>query len=110
MAEKKTTHVKKDDTDVSLTGLLMDSVIRGVQSFIDGALESVRQMVQTFTGRVARQVLLLCFAFVGMVFLLVGFSQLLSAAYHIPGLGAVIIGVFVLVIVLTMYIFDRNKQ
>lgn len=110
MTEKKATHTKKEKaTDTSLMKLLIDVVVRSVQSFVDGTIENVRQMTQAFTKRVARQVFLFCFALLGIVLLLVGLAQLLSAVYGVPGIGAMIMGMFILTIVLVVYLFDHNK-
>lgn len=109
MTEKKTTHTKKEDSGAGIAGLLLDGAIRGIQSFIDGALQSVEQKVQSITKRVAEQILLFCLTILGIVFLLVGLSQLLSATYGVPGSGESMVGVFILVTVLMVYLFDRKK-
>lgn len=108
MTEKKTTQTKKNDTDMSLTGLLMDSVVRGIQSFIDGAIESVEQAVHAFMKKTAQQVFLFALAFFGIIFLLVGLAQILSSMYGVPGSGEALMGVFILVIVFIAYIFERK--
>jgi len=108
MPEKKTTHTKKETAEGSLTGLLVDGVVRSVQSLIDGALTSVEQSIQRFTQKLTQQVFLICFGFVGIIFLLIGFAQLLSAVYHIPGSGEAIMGIFILIIVFGVYALDRK--
>lgn len=110
MEEKKATKTEKGNAGIGLTGLLLESVIRGIQSFIDGALQNVHQMVHTFTKKIARRVFLFCFAFLGILFLLVGLAQLLSAMYRFPGSGEAIMGIFILLICLVVYAFDRNDN
>lgn len=109
MPEKKTIHTEKETAESSLTGLLIEGVVRSVQSFIDGTLSSVEQSIRRFTQKLTRQAILLCFSFVGVAFLLIGLAQLLSAVYGVPGIGAMIMGMFILMIVLVVYLFNNNK-
>lgn len=108
MTEKKTTQTKKDDTDMSLTGLLIDGVVRGIQSFIDGAIQSVEQTVHAFVKKATQQAFLFGLAFFGIIFLLVGLAQILSSMYGVPGSGEALMGVFILVIVFVVYTFERK--
>jgi len=109
MTEKKTTHTKEESDEPSLTGLLVDGVTRSVQSFVEGVIEDARRTAQRFTQRVALNVFLFCFSCIGILFLLIGFAQLLSAIYHIPGFGEIVMGVFVLLIVLVVSIVNRQQ-
>src|SRR5512133_1674935 len=107
--EKKAVHTKKEEvTATSLMGLLLDVVVRSAQSFVDGAIDSVQQTAERITQKVTRRVFIFCFAFIGILFLLIGFAHLLDAIYHVPGLGMVVMGVFILTIVLIVSLFDRK--
>lgn len=110
MEEKKTTRTKKNDADSGWTGLLLESVFKGIQSSFDGALDRAHQAVHAFTGRLARRVFLFFFAFLGIVFLLVGVAQLLSAMYRVPGAGEAIMGIFILLISLVIYTFTKDDR
>jgi pilus assembly protein TadC len=113
MEEKKTTKTsksKKSDIGSGLMEFFWENVFQSVQSFFDGAVENVQQMLQRFMRRLARRTFLFFFAFLGIIFLLVGLSQLLSAMYRFPGSGQAIIGLFILLICLVIYMFDRNDN
>lgn len=108
MPEKKTIHTKKETGESGLTGLIIEGVVRSVQSFIDGTLSNVEQSIQRFAQKLTRQAILLCFGFVGIAFLLIGLAQLLSTVYGVPGIGAMIMGMFILMIVLVVYLFNNK--
>lgn len=110
MEEKKTIRTKKDDADTGWTGLLLESVFKGIQVSFDGALERAHQAVHAFTGRLARRVFLFFFAFLGLIFLLVGVAQLLSAVYQFPGAGETLMGISILLISLVLYAFSRDNH
>ena len=110
MEEKKTAKTKKSDSGSGLGGLLLDGVVRGIQSFVDGTLENIHRTVHSFVKKLGRRVFLFCFAFVGVVFLLVGVAQILSAMYRFPGSGEAIMGIFILLICLVVYAFERSDN
>ncbi|MEI8096949.1 MAG: hypothetical protein WCG73_02490 [Candidatus Moraniibacteriota bacterium] len=109
MVEKKTTRTKKVETDGGLTGLLMDSVVHGIQSFIDGAIESVEQSVHAFVKKVTQQILLFALALFGAILLLIGLAQILSTLYGVAGSGETLIGVFILAIVFMVYTIEGKQ-
>lgn len=109
MEEKKTMKAKKNDSG-GLVNFLMETVFRNIQSLVDGVLGSMQEATRAFTRRLARRAFLFFFALVGFVFLFLGFAQLLSTLYHMPGLGEVTVGVGVLVIVLAVYIFNKDDN
>ncbi|MFZ2187030.1 MAG: hypothetical protein WAV46_00130 [Candidatus Moraniibacteriota bacterium] len=110
METKKTTRTKKENVGTGWTGLLLESVVKGIQSSFDGAVERAHQAVHVFTRKVTRRLFLFSFAFLGVIFLLVGLSQLMSAAYQFPGSGEVIMGAFILLLCLVVYVFDRQDH
>lgn len=109
MEEKKTMKEKKNDNG-GLMGFLMETVFRNIQSFVDGVLGSVQEATDAFTRRLARRAFLFFFALVGFIFLFLGFARLLSTMYRMPGLGEAIVGVGILVIVLIVYIFNKDDN
>lgn len=110
MEEKKTMKTKKGDESAGWTGLLLETVFNGIQSSFDGALERAHQVVHTFTKKLAKRVFLFFFAFLGLIFLLVGLAQLLSTAYRFPGAGETLMGVFILLSSLVLYVFHRDDH
>lgn len=108
--DRKTTRVKKDDEGSGWTGLLLDTVLKGIQSSFDGVLGRAHQAVHAFTQKLARQIFIFFFAILGLIFLLVGLAQLLGAAYRFPGAGEVMMGVFILLISLVLYVFSRDNH
>ena len=108
MVEHKTT--RSEDGESHWKELLLETVIRSIQSFADGTIKSVHQAVHTFTRRLAHRTFLFLFAFLGIVFLLVGLSKLLGAMYQLPGAGEAIMGAFILLISLVMYAFNRDDR
>ena len=110
MEEKNTIRKKKDDMDSGCTGLLLESFFKGIQSSFDGALNRVHQAGHAFTQKLARRVFLFLFAFLGLIFLLVGLAQLLSTAYRFPGVGETLMGAFILLISLVLYVFNRDDR
>ncbi|MDP3957788.1 MAG: hypothetical protein Q8Q10_04815 [bacterium] len=110
MEEKNTIRKKKDDADSGWTGFLLESVFKGIQSSFDGALNRAHQAVHAFTQKLARRVFLFFFAFLGLIFLLVGLAQLLSTAYRFPGAGETLMGAFILLISLVLYVFNRDDH
>ncbi|OGI16220.1 MAG: hypothetical protein A3E38_01815 [Candidatus Moranbacteria bacterium RIFCSPHIGHO2_12_FULL_54_9] len=108
MEEKKTTKTPTKDPQNSWTAFLLDNIFQSIQSFVDGAVESVHQATRAFTRRLVRGTFLLLFAFLGIIFLLVGLAELLSAAYQFPGSGETIVGIFILFTALILYIFTRD--
>lgn len=110
MEEKKTTKAKQGGVDTGWTGLLLEGMFKGIQSSFDGALERTHQAVHAFTGRLARRIFIFFFACLGLIFLLVGVAQLLSTMYRFPGAGETIMGIFILLISLVIYVFDRTDN
>lgn len=110
MEEKKTTKAKQDDVDTGWTGLLLESMFKGIQASFDGALERAHQAVHAFTGRLARRIFIFFFACLGLIFLLVGVAQFLSAMYRFPGAGEAIMGIFILLISLILYMFTKDDR
>ena len=104
--EEKTT--KKTKESVSWTGILLESVFGGFQSLIEGMFGGLREMAQAFTRRLARQTFLLLFAFLGSVFLLVGGAEFISARYQLPGVGEMLVGIFILLISLVAYLATKD--
>lgn len=89
---------------------LLDGIFGSIQSFVDGMLESVHQATHAFTRRLVRRFFLFLFAFLGIIFLLVGLAQLLSAMYRLPGAGETIMGIFILLISLTIHAFTKDDR
>lgn len=108
MEEKKTTRAKKSEG--GWTTFLFDGIFGSIQSFVDGVLESVHEATHSFTRRLARRVFLFLFAFLGIVFLLFGLAELLSAMYRLPGAGEAIMGIFILLISLVIYTFTKDDR
>lgn len=101
---------KTEGSDSGWKTLLLETIVRSVQSFADGTVRSIHETVHAFTFRLARQVFLLLLSFVGIVFLLVGCTKLLGAMYPLPGAGEMIVGAFVLLAALVVYAFRRDSR
>ncbi|MDO8565908.1 MAG: hypothetical protein Q7S04_01845 [Candidatus Moranbacteria bacterium] len=110
MEEEKKTRTKKSDINTGFVGLLLESVFKGIQSSFDEALLRVHQAVHAFTRKLARRVFLFFFAFLGLIFLLIGLAELLSTAYRFPGAGETLMGMFILLISLVLYVFGRDDH
>ncbi|OIQ04392.1 MAG: hypothetical protein COZ86_02685 [Candidatus Moranbacteria bacterium CG_4_8_14_3_um_filter_41_13] len=108
MPEKKEVHHKKESSETSIPGLLLDGVMKSVQSFIDEALQSVHKRVDIFFGKVAKKVFLFGLGFFGMLFLFVGLAKILSVLVGVPGAGETLMGLMMLVIVFIVYTFERK--
>lgn len=107
--EEKTTKTKKSASG-SWMIFLLESIFGSVQTFVDGLLESIHQATHAFTRRLARRVFLFLFAFLGLLFLLVGVAQLLGSMYRLPGAGETIMGMFILLISLVIYAFTKEDR
>ena len=108
MEEKTTT--KTENGESHWKELLLETVVRSIQSFFDGTMKSFHQAVHAFTDNLARRIFLVLFSFLGIVFLLLGLAKLLSAIYRLPGIGELIVGAFILLIALVMYAFRRDNR
>ncbi len=106
--EEKTT--KTEEGESHWKELLLETVVRSIQSFFDGTMKSVHQAVHAFTDNLARRIFLLLFSFLGIVFLLTGLAKLLSAVYRLPGTGEMIVGALILLVALVMYAFRKNDR
>ncbi|MEK9151060.1 MAG: hypothetical protein AAB547_00320 [Patescibacteria group bacterium] len=108
MEEKTTT--KTEEGDSRWKELLLETVIRSIQSFFDGTMKGIHQAVHAFTDNLARRMFLLLLSSLGAVFLLVGLAKLLSAIYPVPGTGEMTVGALILLIALVMYAFRRDRH
>jgi len=88
--------------------ILLDTAVGSVRSLVESVVDTARQSVTRFTQNVTKKVILFFLSFVGVLFFLIGFAQLLTALYRIPGSGFLIIGVFVLMFVAGVYVVDRQ--
>ncbi|MFZ3032378.1 MAG: hypothetical protein WA082_05105 [Candidatus Moraniibacteriota bacterium] len=106
----KTTKSGESDTHVGWAEMLLDGVFKSIQASFDGAFDRVHRMGHAFLRRVTRRAFLCLFAFLGILFLLVGFAQLLNSLYPFPGSGATIVGLLLLLICLVIYAFDQGDN
>src|SRR3989344_2067650 len=58
MEEKKTTKTPTKDPQNSWTAFLLDNIFQSIQSFVDGAVESVHQATRALTPKVGGGALL----------------------------------------------------
>lgn len=107
--EKKTVRAKKS-VETGLMEFLVDTAVQNIRSLVDGALDTVRQTAEKFTYNVTKRIALFGLSLIGVIFFLVGCAQILSDLYHIPGLGFIIIGTFVLMFVAVTYLLDRKQN
>ncbi|MFZ2299575.1 MAG: hypothetical protein WAW00_00365 [Candidatus Moraniibacteriota bacterium] len=106
--EEKTT--RTEDGESHWKELLLETVVRSIQSFFDGTIKSVHQAAHTFTRRLARRIFLFLCALLGIAFLLIGLAKLLGAMYRLPGAGEMIVGAFILMVALVVYAFRKNDH
>lgn len=110
MEEAKTTKTEEHENGSGWKELLLETVVRSIQSFVDGTVRSVHQTAHMFTKKMARRAFLFLFSFLGIAFLLAGLSKLLGAMYRLPGAGEAITGAFILLIALVVYALDRDDK
>lgn len=92
------------------TEFFLNSIFGSIQSFVERSLVSVHEAIHMFTRGLVRRTFLFLFAFMGIVFLLLGLAKLLSAMYQFPGSGEAIMGIFILLISLVIYAFAKNDR
>ncbi len=109
MEEKKISKTKKMIGGNWIT-FLLETVFGSVQSMVEGALESVHQAVEVFTRELALRAFVFLFTLAGVLFFLFGTAQFLSAAFHAPGSGGMIVGVFMMLLSLVVYAFKGASQ
>lgn len=108
MPEKKTSHIKKEENETSLSGLLLDGVMKSISAFVDEALQSVHRRTDIFLGKVAKKIFLFGLGFFGIIFLFAGLAKVLSVLLGIPGAGETTMGLMMLIIVFIVYTFERK--
>lgn len=109
MEEKKTTRARRSDSDGLWMSYLLDGIFGSIQSFVGGVVGSVEEAVRTIASRLAKQAFIFFLVFLGLAFLLVGLSRLLSVILQMPGAGEALMGIIILLFSLVLYVFTRDK-
>lgn len=98
MAEKKkteSTRSKKSNSALDSLGGVVEHVLGGVQGIAQGVMQSARHGVERYVQMLLRRIVLVAFFFLGVLFFLVGLARILDAAYQLPGLGEIVVGVVI---------------
>ncbi len=90
--------------------VVLDGLFGSVEAIIAGVVESARQSTEDFIRRVARNLLLLFLALLGIIFFLVGGARMLSDVLERPGLGDVLVGSVILLVALVSYSTARDGK
>ena len=111
MATKKTTETSASPFDMSGWGsLLLETIVGGIRGVVEGTVGHIKHGVETVIQKLARRTGFLLFAFVGILFLLVGAARFLDDIYRIPGSGELVVGVFVFSFSIFAYILDNQNN
>jgi len=79
-----------------------------VEQVLAGLLDTVSQGVENIVRKVIRSFSIFFFVLLGATFLLVGVARVLDHTYQIPGLGEIIIGVFIFSLVLLLFMVGHK--
>ncbi len=96
MTEKKKTEsarTKKSDSALGSLGGAVEYVLGGMQGIAQGVMQSARHGVERYVQVLLRRIILVAFFFLGVLFFLVGLARILDAAYQLPGLGEIVVGI-----------------
>ncbi|MBI2439049.1 MAG: hypothetical protein HYV45_00370 [Candidatus Moranbacteria bacterium] len=110
MEEKKSTRTIKKKEGGGAFGIFFESIFKNIQSFVDGILESLHEAAHVFAKRLLWDFFLLVFACVGIVFLLVGMTRLLTIMYPLPGVSEMIVGGMILFIAGVVFMWGRRGR
>lgn len=91
-------------------GFLKESLALGVEGVIQSVFGVVEQGTLTLFHKLLRCFALFFFSLLAGVFLLVGVARVLNAVYHVPGVGEIVVGAFILAGVLLTYMIQQFNQ
>lgn len=103
MTEKKTTSSREKISGVlGWIEFARETLSDQVEQALTGLLDTLGRGVEHIVQRVIRSFSIFFFVLLGATFLLVGAARVLDSVYQIPGLGEIIIGVFIFSLVLVL--------
>lgn len=100
---------QKEGNDWNISSLF-DMIFGGVGSIVEGLFESVVTAVETALSSAVRKLFAGVLAVLGLIFLLLGFAELLDFVYQVPGVGNIIVGVVVFVIATIVMLTANQRQ
>lgn len=84
-----------------VSGSIQKAILGVFDTFEQGTLQVFRKLLRSFS--------FFFFSVLGVVFLLIGTARVLDTAYQLPGLGEIIVGVFIFAGVLLFSLIDHQK-
>ena len=109
MTEKKT-QTKESDASSGWSALMLQGVFASIQGFVTGTLENLKSGTEAFARNLVKRIVLFILFLWSLFFILVGGARILDDFYGRPGMGEIVVGAVIFLLVLLIYIFDRNNS
>ncbi len=106
--ERSSQHSKASEG--AFLGLILEGITGALHGWFDTARSSVERAFSDMLFRAAQKAIGLFLAFAGILFLLVGFSKILSFVFRMPGIGEVIVGCVIILFSLLLSLFTHKAK